>query len=53
VVSICVDPSTGRKVEDWAHAVRDKVFAALAQWTTAPDVRTLRRSLLAILSALE
>jgi hypothetical protein len=29
-----------------------KLFTALAQWTVAPDVRALRRTLLEILSAL-
>jgi hypothetical protein len=33
--------------------VRDWLFAALGQWINAPDVATLQRVLLQILSALE
>jgi hypothetical protein len=33
--------------------VREQLFVALARWTLAPDVRTLRRTLLEILSALD
>jgi hypothetical protein len=33
--------------------VREQLFSALAQWCIAPDVQTLRRTLLEILSALD
>ena len=52
-VSLGVDPSTGRNVESRPDVVRDRLCTTLAQWITAPDVRTLRRALLEILSALE
>jgi len=52
-VSIGVDLSTGRNVESRTSTVHDDLFAALSQWIRAPDVRALRRALLAILSALE
>jgi hypothetical protein len=52
-VSIDVDLFACRKVENGSNAVREKLFTALAQWTLAPDVRTLRSTLLDILSALD
>jgi hypothetical protein len=52
-VSIGVDTSAGRNVESEPNAVREQLFSALAQWSIAPDVQTLRRTLLEILSALD
>ncbi len=52
-VSIGAAPSSGRNVENASNPVRDWLFDALAKWTTAQDVATLRRTLLAILVALE
>jgi hypothetical protein len=51
--SIGVALFPGRKVENGPDPVRDVLFAALVQWISARDVRTLRRTLLEILAMLE
>ena len=52
-VSIDVDPSSGRTVENRATAVERRLSLTLAQWKDARDVRVLRRELLQLLAYLE